>query len=199
MNSFYPFFYFYDLDFNPSKILEYINTISENEWIGPHIGNYDPTVQIEPHPADNKLWTANNFLSDFTKCNEIVKIQNYFTKGRKLCPSMMIKKSIKDYKSPFHPLMQNEAYDKKNNIVRTFDIIVPIQGGFQESPLEAIDTKTNDHYTLVPKGKAFMVPNDPSWHFSWCETVFDYRYTLHLRGVMPITYDGMKSLYYKNV
>jgi hypothetical protein len=179
--------------------MEYVNSIPSNEWIGPHIGNYDPSVKIEPHPADNKLWTANSSLSNFLSCAEIEKIAKYFTKDKILFSSMMIKKSIKDYRSSFHPLMQNEEYDKKNNIVRTFDIIVPIQGGFQESPLEAIDTKTNNHYTLVPKGKAFMVPNDPSWHYSWCETVYDFRYTLHLRGIMPITYNGMKSLYYKNV
>lgn len=197
--STYPFFYFYDLDFDSSKIMEFVKTIPDTEWIGPHIGNYDPDVSIEPHPADNKLWTANSNITNFLQCQEIEKIFRYFIKGKKLFSMMMIKKSIRDYRSPFHPLMQNEDYDKKHNIVRTFDIIVPLQGGFRESPLEAIDTKTNEHFVLEPKGKAFMVPNDPSWHFSWCETVFDYRYTLHLRGVMPITYDLMKTLYYKNV
>ena len=197
--STYPFFYFYDLDFDSSKIMDFVKTIPEKEWIGPHIGNYDPEITIEPHPADNQLWTANSNLTNFLQCQEIEKIFQYFVKGKKLFSMMMIKKSIKGYRSPFHPLMQNEEYDKKHNIIRTFDIIVPLQGGFKESPLEAIDTKTKEHFVLVPKGKAFMVPNDPSWHFSWCETVFDYRYTLHLRGVMPITYDLMKTLYHKNV
>lgn len=179
--------------------MDFISSIPEKEWLGPHIGNYDPTIKIEPHPADNKLWTANSNITNFLECPEIENIARYFTKGKKLFSEMMIKKSIKGHRAPFHPLMQNEAYDKKFNIVRTFDIIVPLQGGFVESPLEAIDTKTNEHFVLVPKGKAFMVPNDPSWHFSWCETVFDFRYTLHLRGVMPLTYDLMKTLYYKNV
>ena len=192
----YPYFYFYDLEFDAKAILDFANTIPTDQWVGPHIGNYDPTIPIESHLADNKLWTANSGQTNFLACDEIKKIAKYFTKTMPLFRGMMIKKSIKDFKSPFHPLMQNQEYDKKRGIVRTFDIIVPIQGGFVESPLEAIDTKTNEHYTLVPKGKAFMVPNDPSWHFSWCETVHDYRYTLHLRGVMPVTYDSMKKLYH---
>tara|TARA_A100001388_G_scaffold266969_1_gene240572 strand:- start:942 stop:1538 length:597 start_codon:yes stop_codon:yes gene_type:complete len=195
----YPFFYFYDLEFDASKILDFINTIPDEEWVGPHIGNYDPDIDTTEHLADNNLWTANNLQTDFTKCNEINKIAKYFSPGRRFFKGMMIKKSKKDFKSPFHPLMQNLEFDKKNNIVRTFDIIVPIQGGFVESPLEAIDTKTNEHFTLVPKGLAFMVPNDPSWHFSWCETIHDFRYTLHLRGVMPIKHEFMKGYYHKNV
>jgi hypothetical protein len=196
----YPFFYFYDLKFNSDKILEFINTIPNEEWIGPHIGNYDSNVEITSHPADEQLWTANNITTDFTQCDEINKIAKYFTAGnRKFYQGMMIKKSRNGFKSPFHPLMQNLDYDKKHNIIRTFDIIVPIQGGFKESPLEAIDTKTSDHYILVPKGLAFMVPNDPSWHYSWLETVHDFRYTLHLRGVMPIKYEMMKGLYHKDV
>ena len=196
----YPFFYFYDLKFDQSKILEFINTIPENEWVGPHIGNYDSEVEVTEHLADNNLWTANNIDTDFTKCEEINKIANYFSpNGRKFYKGIMIKKSAKGFRSPFHPLMQNLWFDKKHNIQRTFDIIVPIQGGFNESPLEAIDTKTNEHFTLVPKGLAFMVPNDPSWHYSWCETVHDFRYTVHLRGVMPVRHEMMKGYYYKNV
>ena len=136
----YPFFYFYDLEFDADKILEFVNTIPQDQWIGPHIGNYDPDVEVEPHRADNKLWTANNRDTDFTACEE----------------------------------------------------------GFVESPLEAIDTKTGEHYSLVPKGLAFMVPNDPTWHYSWLETIYDFRYTLHLRGVMPQTYEKMKELYLKD-
>lgn len=196
----YPFFYFYDLNFDASLMLEFVNSISKEDWVGPHIGNYDADVNITEHTADNQLWTANNTKTDFTQCQEINKIANYFTRdSKKLYQGMMIKKSRNGFKSPFHPLMQNLEYDKKHNIVRTFDIIVPIQGGFKESPLEAIDTKTNEHYTLVPKGLAFMVPNDPSWHYSWKETVYDFRYTLHLRGVMPVKHNMMKGLYYKNV
>lgn len=195
----YPFFYFYNLEFNAKKILDFATALPTEEWLGPHIGNYDPTVLITDHLADNKLWTANSRNTDFTKCDEIVKIEKYFRKIKPLLNGMIIKKSKKDFRSPFHPLMQNEEYDKKHGIVRTFDIIVPLQGGFKESPLEAIDTKTNKHYILIPKGLAFMVPNDPSWHFSWCETVYDYRYTLHFRGVMPMTYEMMKTLYHKDV
>ena len=191
----YPFFYFYDLEFDADKILEFVNTIPQDQWIGPHIGNYDPDVEVEPHRADNKLWTANNRDTDFTACEEINKIAKYFDTHYM---SMMIKKSINGFNAPFHPLMQNADYDKKYNIVRTFDIIVPIQGGFVESPLEAIDTKDGEHYSLVPKGLAFMVPNDPSWHYSWLETIYDFRYTLHLRGVMPQTYEKMKELYLKD-
>jgi hypothetical protein len=196
----YPFFYFYDLGFDANKILEFANSIPDGEWIGPHIGNYDPAVPITEHLADGKLWTANAQQTDFFQCDEIVKLSKYFSRGNNpLHRGMMIKKSINGFRSPFHPLMQNQEFDKKNGTVRTFDVIVPIQGGFKESPLEAIDTKTNEHYVLEPKGLAFMVPNDPSWHFSWCETVYDYRYTLHLRGVMPVTYDVMKRLYHKDV
>lgn len=195
----YPFFYFYDLDFDSESILEFAKSLPQEDWFGPHIGNYDPSVPITPHLADNKLWTANSKKSNFFLCDEIKKIAEYFTvNDSRLYSAMMIKKSIKNFRSPFHPLMQNQEYDKKHGISRTFDIIVPIQGGFKESPLEAIDTKTNEHYVLVPKGKAFMVPNDPSWHYSWCETLCDYRYTLHFRGIMPITYDEMKERYFKN-
>jgi hypothetical protein len=199
MSASYPFFYFYDLDFNPLKIMEYVNSLPEDEWIGPHIGNFDPTIKIEPHPADDKLWVATEMRTNFLKCAEIKDIADYFTKGMQLFSSIMIKKSIKGHETPFHPLMQNLEFDIRNNISRTFDIIVPLQGGFQKSSLEAIDTKTDEYFRLIPKGKAFMVPNDPSWHYRWCETVYDFRYTLHLRGIMPITYKGMKSLYYKNV
>ena len=186
MNA-YPFFYFYDLEFNASKILEFVNSMPNKEWLGPHIGNYDSEIKITPKLADGSLWTANSKGTDFTKCEEINKIAQYFTPvGRRFYRGMMIKKSRKDFRAPFHPLMQNLPYDKKHGIQRTFDIIVPIQGGFKESPLEALDTKTNKHYSLVPKGLAFMVPSDPSWHYSWCETVDDYRYALHLRGVMPV-------------
>jgi hypothetical protein len=195
----YPFFYFYDLDFDKKSLLDYANSLTESEWVGPHIGNYDTSIPIESHLADDKLWTANNIRSNFTSCKEIERIAKYFTLGKfPLYQGMLIKKSILNFKSPFHPLMQNETYDKKHGIVRTFDIIVPIQGGFKESPLEAIDTKTNEHHILIPKGKAFMVPNDPSWHYSWCETVYDYRYTLHFRGSMPMTYEKMKKIYFKN-
>ena len=196
----YPFFYFYDLNFDATALREFVNTIPDEDWIGPHIGNYDSDIEVTKHTADEQLWTANNTKTDFSKCQEINKISKYFTPtNRKFYQGMMIKKSRKGFKSPFHPLMQNLDYDKKHNIVRTFDIIVPIQGGFKESPLEAIDTKTNEHYTLVPKGLAFMVPNDPSWHYSWLETVHDFRYTLHLRGVMPVKYEMMKGFYHKDV
>jgi hypothetical protein len=196
--SLYPFFYFYDLEFNKNSLLEFINSLSETEWIGPHIGNYDKSIPIAPHSADNKLFTANSITSDFMRCSEIAKIASYFTEGpQPLFQMMMIKKSKNGHRAPFHPLMQNLEYDKKHNIIRTFDIIVPIQGGFEESPLEAIDTKDNSHHVLKPIGKAFMVPNDPSWHFSWAETVYDFRYTLHLRGQWPFTYNEMRNKYYK--
>lgn len=192
----YPFFYFPNLEFDASKLLEFVNSLPDNHWIGPHIGNYDKSIPITPHRADGLLWTANNQLSDFTASDEINKIANYFTKdSTPLYFAMTIKKSKNGFRSPFHPLMQNAEFDKKNNVVRTYDIIVPIQGGFKESPLEAIDTKTNEHFTLVPKGQAFMVPCDTSWHYSWCETVCDWRYTLHLRGKVPFTYELMKEFY----
>jgi len=194
--SAYPFFYFYDLEFDKNKLLEFANSLPSNEWLGPHIGNYDKSVPITAHPADDNLFTANSMTSNFLKCDEIKKISSYFKDGRvPLYRGMMIKKSRKGYKAPFHPLMQNQEFDKKFGIVRTFDIIIPIQGGFEESPLEAIDTKDNSHHVLKPIGKAFMVPNDTSWHFSWLETVYDFRYTLHLRGQLPITYEYMKERY----
>lgn len=197
MNS-YPFFYFYNLSFDSQKILEFVDSIPKEQWIGPHISNYDKTVPVEPHPADGFLWTANNNKSNFKDCDEIVRIRNNFqtqTGFNFINAGMIIKKSKNGYRSPFHPLMQNLEWDKKKGIKRTFDIIVPLQGGFKESPLEAIDTKTNEHYVLEPKGIPFMVPCDPSWHYSWMETVEDWRLTLHLRGIHPISYEDMKSRY----
>jgi hypothetical protein len=197
----YPFFYFYDLDFDAEALLTFANSIPESEWLLPRAETVEPGIDLshDPHPGDHKLWTANATRTNFFASEEIQKIAKYFTAGKfPLFRNIMMKKSINGFKPTFRPLMQNEEYDKKRGIVRTFDIIVPIQGGFKESPLEAIDTKTNEHYILIPKGKAFMVPNDPTWHFTWMETVYDYRYTLHLRGLMPVTYDNMKKIYFKN-
>lgn len=196
MKQNYPFFYFYDLEFNPKPILEFIQSIPDKEWIGPHIGNYDKTVKIESHPADDKLWTAHHRYSNFMKCNEIANIRNYFreeTGNNLINAGMLIKKSKKGYKAPFHPLMQNIEFDKKNNVTRTFDVIVPIQGGFLESPLEAFNTETEEHFVLEPKGIPFMVPTNPTWHYSWKETIYDYRLTLHLRGVQPVSYNYVKA------
>ena len=38
-----------------------------------------------------------------------------------------------------------------------------------------------------------MVPVDDHWHYSWKETVYDYRYTVHIRGKYPVTYESMKK------
>ena len=218
----YPFYYFYNLKFDSNKILDFIeNKMTEKNWIGS--GYFRGVRQPnKDHVDEGKLWTANDAffadrknvpslsrqasvknlekigktLTDFTQCSELVDIMNYFYyKDKPLFQGMLIKKSIKNYKVPFHPIMQNVQFEKGHDINRTFDIIVPIQGGFIESPLEAIDTKTNNHYVLKPKGLAFMIPNDASWHYSWCETKFNFRYTFHLRGFMPNTYQKMRQIY----
>lgn len=197
----YPFFYFYDLDFDKQALLDFVLTIPSNEWLSPHIGNYDPDTPLDTHIYDNLLWTANSGTTDFTKCDEVMKIFNYFKQdGRSLINNgMLFKKTKNGYTAPFRSLMQNEEYDKKKGFIRTFDIIVPIFGGFEQNPVEAYDTLTGDTSVLNPIGKAFMVPSDPSWHYRWTEAVYDFRYTLHLRGIMPITYDMIEKLYQKNV
>jgi hypothetical protein len=197
----YPFFYFYDLEFDVDKMLDFIGTIPDDKWFSPHIGNYDKSVEIGPHIYDDLLWTASSAYVDFTKSDEMVKILNYFNEKTKLInkTAMLIKKTKKGFSNNYHPLLQNVEFDKKCGWVRTFDIIVPIIGGFEQNPLQAWDTKTGEEFFLNPIGKAFMVPSDPSWHYRWEEHVCDFRYTLHLRGFMPNTYDFVKSLYYKDV
>lgn len=196
--STYPFFYLYNLTFNASPIIDFINSIPEDEWSGPKFKNKEDERRLKIHPAQGLIWHANDKQSNFKSCKEILEIKNYFLEStgfNLINGGMMIKKSKKGYRAPFHPLMQYVDYDKKHYIKRTFDVIIPLQGGFKESPLEAIDTKTNEHFVLKPKGIPFIVPSDPSWHYSWEETVEDYRLTLHLRGVQPSTYKHIKSVF----
>lgn len=194
----YPFFYLYNLKVDADPIIEFINSIPEHEWNGPKFKNKEDEENRGVHPAQGLVWHASDKRSDFKSCQEIVKTKQYFLEStgfNLVNGGMMIKKSKKGYRAPFHPLMQYVEYDKKHRIKRTFDIIVPLQGGFKESPLEAVNTNTNKHYVLEPKGIPFVVPSDPSWHYSWEETVEDYRYTLHLRGVQPSTYSYLISQY----
>lgn len=193
----YPFFYFYDLEFDKQALLDFVLTVPENEWLSPHIGNYDKSIPLGPHIYDNLLWTANNRLTDFTKCDEIMKIFHYFNhNGKSLINNgMLLKRTKNGYTAPFRSLMQNEEYDKKRGYIRTFDIIVPIFGGFEKDPVQAYDTFEKEFYVMNPIGKAFMVPSDPTWHYKWTEAVYEFRYTLHLRSIMPITYEMVEQVY----
>ena len=189
----YPFYYFPKIQFNAYAIKEFIESVPEEYWKGPDISEYID-VPKKDHLADGKLFTLHNNNYNLLQCNEIKKLADNFKIGNKpLYYQISIKKSANGFKSPFHPLLQHPKLDELIGMKRTWDIIVPIQGGFQESPLEAIDTRTNEHYVLVPKGQAFMVPADPLWHYSWKETVEDFRYTVHIRGKHPVTYEYMKK------
>ena len=100
----YPFYYFYNLKFDSNKILDFIeNKMTEKNWIGS--GYFRGVRQpYEDHVDEGKLWTANDAffadrkdvpslsrqassnnlekigktLTDFTQCNELVDIMNYF-------------------------------------------------------------------------------------------------------------------------
>jgi hypothetical protein len=189
----YPFFYFPSLQFNPDKILDFINQVPDVFWKGPDVSEYLDVPKKE-HIADDKLWTLHHSDYDLLRCEDIKKlVEPFYIKNRPLFYQISIKKSKNGFRSPFHPLLQHPEIDKKIGIKRTWDIIVPIQGGFIESPLEAIDTRTNEKHILVPKGQAFLVPVDDYWHYSWKETKYDFRYTVHIRGKLPTTYEGMKK------
>lgn len=187
-----PFYYFPNLNFNSTKILKFIQSVPDEFWKGPDISEYIDVPKTD-HIADGKLWTLHHSDYNLFQCDEITSLVKDFYIGKKpLFYQISVKKSANGFKSPFHPLLQHPEIDAKTGIKRTWDIIVPIQGGFIESPLQAIDTSTNEHFTLVPKGQAFMVPVDDYWHYSWKETVYDYRYTVHIRGKAPTTYEYMK-------
>lgn len=195
-----PFFFFENLTFNAENLLAFADTIPENKWINPlQVQAYVNGLPISDPANDHtnyEWWIASSKMSDFTGCEEIQKIAKYFTvDGKPLFKDMAFKKTKKGFVQPFCPLMQNKAMDEKNNVVRTFDIIFPLKGGFIESPIESLDTITDTIYTLDYTGQPYMVPTNPDWHYRWEETVLDYRYTFHLRGYMPVTYEQIQDLY----
>lgn len=198
-----PFFFFEDFKFDQAKILEFVENIPESQWLNPtavkqqveDVGIHIPHLQSDsPHAGE--WWITTSKHTDFSSCSELQKTIDYFRQtGSPAFHSIVIKKSKKGYFQPFCALIQNPSVDKKMGVVRTFDIIIPVKGGFKESPLQARYQPTGEVFTLTPKGKAFMVSTAYDWHYSWLETVEDFRYTLHLRGVMPNTLEQMQKLY----
>ncbi len=190
----YPFYYFPKIKIQAEPIKEFIEAVPEEYWRGQGFQEYI-TKEINSNRKDAWcFWTLLQHDYDLLQCKEIKQLVEGLSVGsRKLWYTLNIKRSRNGYQSEWRPLMQHPEIDGPNNIVRTYDIIVPIQGGFIESPLEAYDTVNREYHTLVPKGQAFMVPTDTQWHYRWKETVCDFRYTVHIRGKQPITYESMKS------
>ena len=192
-----PFLFLPNLKFDASALLEFVNGIPDDVWKGPHIGNYDPDVEVTSHIHDDMLWTANSLDYDFISNPHIKKISDYMSDadGNPYYKGMMIKKSKNGHEAPLHPLMQHEEWDKKRGWVRTWDVIIPIQGGFEEDPLRAFDTENSEWYTLTPRGQAYLVPTHPRWHYTWQENVYDHRITLHIRCFNEPTYAEILGLY----
>lgn len=190
----YPFYYFPKIKIQAEPIKKFIESVPEEFWRGQGFQEYT-TKEINPNRKDAWcFWTLLHSDYDLLQCAEISNLVEGLTIGhKKLYYTLNIKRSRNGYQSEWRPLMQHPEIDCPNNIVRTYDIIVPIQGGFIESPLEAYDTVNDEYHKLVPKGQAFMVPTDPRWHYRWKETVYDFRYTVHIRGKEPITYESMKN------
>lgn len=190
----YPFYYFPKIQIDKEPILEFIESVPEEYWRGQGFQEYT-TKEVNPNRKDAWcFWTLLQNDYDLLQCAAIRKLTEGLTIGNKtLWYTLNIKRSRIGYQSDWRPLMQHKEIDGPYNIKRTYDIIVPIQGGFVESPLEAYDTINNEYHKLVPKGQAFMVPTDERWHYRWKETVEDFRYTVHLRGREPVTYESMKA------
>lgn len=190
----YPFYYFPKIKIQAESIKEFIESVPEEYWRGQGFQEYT-TKEINPNRKDAWcFWTLLQNDYDLLQCDAIKDLVEGLSLGpKKLWYTLNIKRSRNGYQSEWRPLMQHPEIDGPNGIVRTYDIIVPIQGGFVESPLEAYDTLNDEYHHLVPKGQAFMVPTDPCWHYKWKETVCDFRYTVHIRGKEPVTYESMKK------
>lgn len=190
----YPFYYFPKIEIQAEPIKQFIESVPEEYWRGQGFQEYT-TKEINPNRKDAWcFWTLLQADYNLLQCPEIAQLVEGLNVGnKKLWYTLNIKRSRNGYQSEWRPLMQHPEIDGPQNIKRTYDIIVPIQGGFVESPLEAYDTENDEYHTLVPKGQAFMVPTDPRWHYRWKETVHDFRYTVHIRGKEPVTYESMKA------
>jgi len=189
----YPFYYFPKLTIQTKEIKEFIESVPEYYWRGMGFQEY-LTKDINPiRDPDWKAWTLLLKDYDILQCNAIRDLTKDLKIGNTpVWFDINIKRSKIDFQSEWRPLMQHPSID--GHIDRTYDIIVPIQGGFIESPLEAYDTVNKEYHTLVPKGQAFMVPTSTDWHYRWKETVYNFRYTVHIRGKKPFTYELMKQL-----
>ena len=201
-----PFFYFKNFEFDAKALIKFVEAIPDTEWYGPFTWKEKINTLLKPEDrlptfevdkdTEVKWWMTISKFMDFTKCEEVNRIAEHFTvNNQPIFSGMAFKKTQKNYVQPFRPLMQNAALDASLGIIRTFDIVIPIKGGFKESPVEALDTLTNTIYATEPTGKAYMLKTNPDWHYRWEETVEDFRYTLHLRGVMPHSYENIKKLY----
>jgi len=211
------YFYLKNLNYDTKKILDYINSLTNKHWLDSGIMRGIRTLN-DSHRADGKMWTANSLptqtgvtykqaasslnaagkiFTDFTECKELNKIMDYFKIGRTfLFAGMILKKTIKNYKIE-NPLMRHVEFEKNNNIKKTFDIVVPIQGDFAKNPLIATNTVTGEKFKIENNGLAYIVSNEYPLEFSWLEQTYDYRYTFHLRGYTPRTFQMMKEMYYE--
>ena len=208
------FFYFKELQFDTNKILEYIKSLNDTNWLGSGtMRGY--RVEKNEHHDDGKMWTANNLIeensinyqkallytnslgkvfTDFSKCSELNKIMNYFLYNKRfLFTGMILKKTVKGHEI-LNPLMRNTVFETTNSISKTFDIVIPIQGDFVKNPLVGI--RKSGEKIVIDKPMAYIVSNEYPFKFSWVEETYDYRYTFHLSGYMPKTFEIMKGLYY---
>lgn len=192
-----PFLFFENLSFDKNALLQFVNNIPDNIWKGPHIGNYDPDIELQPHVYDNKIFIASDLDYDFLSNSAIRDIANHFKDehGNPYWKNLAVLKTTKDHDMFLRPIMQREELDVKNNLVRTWEVIIPIQGSFTENPMRAYDTKNEEWYTSNHRDNPFVIPSNPQWWYTWNETEYDFRITLHLRCYNKPTYQEFLNIY----
>lgn len=168
-----PFFYLPWLIFSKEKILEEIFRQEDDCWWSAHNEN---------------IWNLDSSNSNIHHEPEIKKITDQISfLNKPIWTSLVVKYSKKDFRNPWGPMLQDPERDKKAGIKRTWDIIIPLAGGFIESPLEAKHIPSNTFFKLEPKGIPFCVHTNTDWEYTWMETVDPARITLHIRANMPWT------------
>lgn len=193
-SPYYPVTYLKKLKWDKEAILDFVKSIPLDSFKGPSKLEYSGT-RDDKHPYYSYLYTCNDNTKsswgdyNLTSCEAIKNVLDQF--DSRWWYHLLVKKANKGLRIPFKPMLQSKELDVQEDFdqQRTWDIIFPLQGGFIESPLEILDTRSGTHYTLEPKGIPFLVPTQSYWNFSWEETVYDSRYTLHIRGCEPIKYD----------
>ena len=204
-SAYYPVTYMRKLVWNndiKQEICDFVKAIPKNCFKGPSNKDYDQRrkgIVDTSHPYYGYLWTCNDNNKgpwgdyDLLSCPAIKKLADQI--GERTYYHIMVKWTNKGLRMPFKPVMQSAELDQQEGfeIERLWDIICPLQGNFDESPFEVLDSRTNTLYPAIPKGIPMLLPIEPWWHHSWEETREDARITLHFRGCAPVTYDAVAS------
>lgn len=190
------------VEFDQHELLKTVSSIPEHRWRGQGVDEYFLDHTQGPRnivPADS--WNMNTALGsdwDYTQDPQIHSLRTQFTlAGRCLFYTINWKRTRRGYQSPRRPMMTYPEAELPLGIQRTFDVIVPIQGDFGQTPLVAIDPESGTEYTCFrTRGRACAVamPTTPDWHYTWNEGVYDYRYALHLRFRQPVTMGVLEHL-----